>query len=212
MIVVGVAGGSGSGKTYMSSAIRDRLPGRTLLLSMDDYYRPFSDRSRFERMQINFDRPDTFDWELLKSHLQQLRAGEPIEKPVYSFEESTRVDTEHCEPAEVVVLEGIYALYDDDLNEMMDLRVFLDPDPDVRAVRRLKRDVTERDRNIEFAAKQYLEKTKKMHEEHVEPTKEEADVVLDAPEADRFVEMVTELLEEHQPGGTDLRRFVAEEF
>jgi len=211
MLIVGVAGGSGSGKTYMTSRIRERLPDETLLFPMDNYYRPFSDRSRFERMQINFDDPETLDWELLRSHIRKLQRGEPIQMPEYSYKESTRVGTARVEPSEIVLLEGIYALYDQELNDMMDLGVFVDPDPDVRAVRRLRRDVKDRDRSIEYAAKQYLEQTRVMHEKHVAPTKENADFVLDDPGAEAFVDLVEDLFTEQQASKThEIKEFIDE--
>lgn len=211
MIVVGVGGGSGSGKSFMASRIKGRMPDETLLFSMDRYYKPFSEKSDFERKQINFDLPGTLDWELMREHLRRLQDGETIEMPEYSFEDNTRVGTVEREPREIIVVEGIYALYDDTMNDMMDLKVFLSPPPDVRAVRRVKRDVVDRDRNIEFAAKQYLEQTRKMHEQHVRPTKDNADLVLSDPEADRFVDLVTELFREQEAAGShDVREYFEE--
>jgi len=132
--------------------------------------------------------------------------------PEYSFEENTRVGRTEKEPQEIILVEGIHALHDEELNQIMDLKVFLNPDPDVRAVRRMKRDVAERNRNAEFAARQYLEKTKKAHHEHVEPTKERADLVLDHNEVDQFIEAVTEKFREDEVSETErLQEFLNSE-
>ncbi|MDY6771021.1 MAG: uridine kinase [Candidatus Nanohaloarchaea archaeon] len=211
MIVVGIGGGSGSGKSFMASRIKGRLPEKTLLFSMDRYYRPYDDRSGFERQQINFDLPGTLDWELMREHLRALQRGESIEMPEYSFDENTRVGYVEREPRDIVIVEGIYALYDEAMNDIMDLKVFLSPPADVRAVRRVKRDVVERDRNIEFAARQYLEQTREMHEEHVAPTRENADFVLGDDDADRFVELVTDLFREQEAQESrDVREYFAD--
>lgn len=212
MVVVGIAGGSGSGKSYVCDRIQDRLPSKTVIVPMDNYYKAFDDLSEFERMQINFDDPDTFDWELLKDHVASLQAGNPVAMPEYSYEISTRTGTQHTEPAEIIIVEGIYALYDESLNEQMDLRLFLSPDPDVRAVRRVRRDVQDRDRSVEFAVNQYLEKTKPMHEEKVAPTKQHADFVLDDREKNEFVDAVEKLIQRKRSRtNTSLKAFIEQE-
>lgn len=193
----------------MCSRIEEKLSGRTLIFSMDRYYRPFDHKDDFERQQINFDKPETLDWELIKQHLVKLRQEENIKMPKYSFEKNTRVGHAEKEPHDIVLIEGIHAFHDEELNQMMDLKVFLDPDPDIRAVRRMKRDVVERGRNAEFAARQYLEKTRNAHHEHVEPTRQHADLVLDHDEADQFIEAVTEIFRQDKALDTKkLRKFL----
>ena len=212
MVVVGIAGGSGSGKSYVCDRIQDRLPSKTVIVPMDNYYKAFKDLSEFERMQINFDDPSTFDWELLKEHVEQLQAGKSVPMPDYSYEKSTRIGATETAPAEVIIIEGIYALYDEALNEKMDLRLFLSPDPDVRAVRRVRRDVEDRGRSVEFAVNQYLDKTKPMHEEKVAPTKEHADFVLDDREKNEFVEAVEKLIQRQRSRtNTSLKAFIEQE-
>lgn len=211
MIVTGVGGGSGSGKTYLCSKVKQELPERTLVFSMDRYYRPFDGLTDEERQEVNFDEPGSLDWKLMKDHLEKLRRGEGIRMPEYSFEENTRTGYEEKQPREVILVEGIHALNDEELNEMMDLRVFLDPDPEVRAVRRIKRDIISRNREPEFAARQFLEMTHPAHHEHVEPTKQRADLVLDAPQVDRFVDAVTRKLRQSEKvAAEELENYIAE--
>lgn len=211
MIIIGLAGGSGSGKTYVAEHIRDELPEETVIFSMDRYYLPFKDKSLFERMQLNFDRPETLDWELMQEHLKKLREGESIDMPVYSYEKSTRIGTEEVEPNRIIIIEGIYALYNSDIRDMMDLKVFLDLDADVRALRRLKRDVNERDRNVDFAVRQYLENTKKMHEKLVAPTKKHADLRLDRSETDSFIDKIVEMFREKEFKSENIHDYLKKE-
>ncbi|MCJ7450445.1 MAG: uridine kinase [Candidatus Nanohaloarchaeota archaeon QJJ-9] len=211
MILVGLGGGSGSGKSYLASKIKERLPDQTLILPLDSYYKPFSDKPKFERMQINFDDPETFDWALLKEHLDKLKRGESIKKPDYSYSEFTRVGYEEVEPHEIIVLEGLYALYNLEIVDRMDLKIFLDPADDVRAVRRVRRDVKKRDRDVEFAVRQYLEKTRGMHSKEVDPTRENADFVFDDEEKNRFVEVVEKLFHKKEAKTTPkIKAFVEE--
>lgn len=212
MVIVGIAGGSGSGKSYVCHRIQDRLPSKTVIVPMDNYYKAFDDLSEFERMQINFDDPSTFDWDRLKDHIISLKKGKSVDMPEYSYETSTRVGTSKKEPADIIILEGIYALFDESLNEQMDLRLFLAPDPDVRAVRRVRRDVQDRGRSVEFAVNQYLEKTKPMHEKNVEPTKNHADFVLDDKEKEEFVQAVEKLINrERSRTNTTLKQYIEQE-
>lgn len=195
MTVITIGGGSGSGKTYLAGQLRDRLPVSVVTVPIDRYYRSYDDRSEFERMQINFDRPETIEWELLVDHIEQLRSGDPVEMPVYSFESSTRTGHETVEPADIMVVEGIHALRHEGLTGLADLAVFVDPPPDVRAVRRVKRDVMERDRSVAFAVRQYLEQTRPMHEEYIEPTKEQADILLGANDVPGFITAINRFID-----------------
>ncbi|MDY6789251.1 MAG: uridine kinase [Candidatus Nanohaloarchaea archaeon] len=212
MIIVGIAGGSGSGKTYMANQIKDRLSDKTLIFPMDNYYKPFSDKTRFERMQINFDRPEALDWNLMKQHLTLLRQGKSVNMPEYSYKKSTRTGTRKVEPRDIVVVDGMYALYDKEIRSKMDLKVFMDPDPDIRALQRVKRDVKDRDRDIEFAVKQYLEKTKQMHEEKVSPTKEHADFRLGRSDSTEFLEKVVEIFRGKELKSGRVTEYLKEEF
>ncbi len=211
MIIIGLAGGSGSGKTYIAERIKEEIPGKALIFSMDRYYKPFKDLSSFERMQINFDRPETLDWELMEEHLELLQRGEAIDMPVYSYQKSTRVGKERVEPRDLVIIEGIYALHKPNIRKLVDLKVFLDLDADIRALRRLKRDVKERNRNVEFSVRQYLNKTKPMHEELVKPTKKYADLKLGSSDTDLFIEKVVELLKETDSFSGTLHNYLKED-
>lgn len=209
MIIVGVGGGSGSGKTYLCSKIKEKLPEKTLVFSMDRYYKPFKDKDEFQRKQINWSHPRVLDWELMKEHLEKLRNGEEIEMPKYSFKKNTRVGYETKEPKDVTMIDGLHAFHNDQFNELMDLRIFIDPDPEIRAVRRVRRDVQERGRKLEFAARQFIEDTHPMHHEHVEPTKEHADLILDTKEVDKFIDAVTEKFVEYETAHIEeLQKFV----
>ncbi len=178
--VLGVAGGSGSGKTTVVERVRAIVgPGHLALLPMDNYYRDLGDLPFEERVKTNYDHPDAFDLDLLVAHLEALLRGEAVEMPVYSFTEHARLPlTERVEPRPVIVVEGILALYDPRLRERMDLKVYVDADPDVRFIRRLKRDIEERGRSPESVIAQYLNSVRPMHLAFVEPTKRYADLIV----------------------------------
>jgi len=178
--VIGIAGGTGSGKTTVTRRVIEVVGAdRVALLQMDNYYKNQDHLSFEERTRINYDHPDAFDMSLLLEHLDALIGGEAVQSPLYSFVEHTRSHhTKLVKPAPVIVLEGIFALYDPDLRKRMHLKVFVDADPDVRFIRRLKRDVDERGRSTESVIEQYLNFVRPMHIAFVEPSKRYADVII----------------------------------
>ena len=178
--VLGIAGGSGSGKSTVVARVEAIVgPGHLALLPMDNYYKDLGDLPLEERAKTNYDHPDAFDLDLLVHHLEELLAGRAIEMPQYSFVEHSRLpETRRVEPAPVVVIEGILALYDPRIRERMDLKVYVDADPDVRFIRRLKRDIKERGRTVDSVIDQYLSSVRPMHLAFVEPTKRYADLIV----------------------------------
>jgi uridine kinase len=188
MFVLGIGGGSGSGKTFLAEKITENTQKNTQIVPLDRYYRPFNNLTDQERKQVDFDSPETIDWELLRNHVRKLKTGKTVKMPKYSFEKNTRTGIEEIEPAQVIIIEGIHAFYDNRINEIMDFKVFLDVDADIRATQRMKRDVKNRNRDPEFAAAQYIEKTRNAHQKHVEPTKNKADKLLQRNEIQKFAE------------------------
>ena len=180
MIIIGIAGGTGSGKTTVVKRIVESLPdGEVAVLPLDSYYKDSSHVPVEERQSINFDHPNAFDWDLLSRHVAMLRRGEPIEQPVYSFLTCTRQpETIHVSPRKVVIIEGILALSDKKLCRLMDLRIFVDADPDERLIRVIQRDVVERGRTAEAVMERYVRVLKPMHLEFIEPAKRIADLII----------------------------------
>lgn len=177
--IVGIAGGSGSGKTTVTAALMERLGPRATLLQQDWYYRDQSDKSPELRAQVNYDHPDAQETDFLVAQLAQLRAGKAIDAPQYDFTTHTRrSDTMHIAPCPFLVVEGINALAHLDLRGLCDLTVFVDAPADIRFIRRLQRDVAERGRTAESVIQQYLAQVRPMHELYVEPCKQTADLVL----------------------------------
>ena len=179
VLVVGIAGGSGSGKTTVVRAISEAFGNAVAVLEHDAYYRDQSRLSLEERLKTNYDHPFAFDTDLYIDHAKQLIGGREVERPVYSFESYTRTsDTVCVPPAGVLILEGILVLEDARIRELMDIKAFVDADPDVRFIRRLMRDVQERGRTLESVVDQYLNVVRPMHLQFVEPTKRYADVII----------------------------------
>jgi uridine kinase len=178
--VVGVAGGSASGKTTMVNHIMSSLDINTyVVLDNDSYYKSFPELSLLERSQLNFDHPHTLDQALFLQHIRALKAGQSIRKPVYNFREHQRSsETLLLSPKKIIIVEGILVLEDQALREEMDIKIFVDTDPDIRLIRRLTRDIRERGRSLEMVFSQYLTTVKPMYEKFVEPTKRYADVIL----------------------------------
>jgi uridine kinase len=179
-VVIGMAGGTGSGKTTLAARISERLgEGEMLSLPHDAYYLDRSDLSSEERTQLNYDHPSAFDNALLIRHLELLVAGRPVERPSYSFVTHMRTEEKvPCSPAPVILLEGILVLENDELRRRMDIRIFVDCDEDERLIRRLRRDIRERGRTIALAIEQYLTTVKPMHQQFVEPSKRYADLIV----------------------------------
>jgi uridine kinase len=178
--ILGIAGGSASGKTTVVTKILEALAGEPIsLVDMDSYYRDLGRLPLEDRQTYNFDHPDAIDNELLLSHIEKLRGGEAIEKPIYSFREHTRMaGTTRVEAGHVIIVEGILALATKELRERMDLKVFVEADDDIRFIRRLTRDVKERGRTIDAVVGQYIGTVRPMHLAFVEPSKRYADIVV----------------------------------
>lgn len=185
MLIIGIAGGTGSGKTTVAERLVDELGTESVvLLSQDSYYMDNRHLSMDERERINYDHPESVDGGLLLQHLRQLRRGEPIDMPQYDFSIHSRMDSAvKVAPKSVIVLEGILLFADPDIREELDIKVFVDTDADVRALRRLMRDIRERGRSVESVCTQYLETVKPMHDAFVEPSKRFADLII--PEGGR---------------------------
>ena len=179
-IVIGVTGGSGSGKTSVSKAILEACPNQSLtMIQQDSYYKNQDHLTMEERKQTNYDHPDAFDNELMIEHLKDLLAGKAIEKPVYDFVNYTRSDqTIRQEPQDVIIVEGILVLDDPRLRELMDIKVYVDTDDDIRIIRRIKRDMEERGRTLDSIIEQYTTVVKPMYHQFIEPTKRCADIII----------------------------------
>lgn len=179
-IIIGVTGGSGSGKTSVSRAILDHFPNHSIMmLEHDSYYKDQSSLSFDERLETNYDHPLAFDTDLLITHLEQLLAYQAIDIPVYDYVAHTRSDqVVHQEPKEVIILEGIMILEDERLRDLMDIKIYVDTDDDIRIIRRIKRDMEERGRTLDSVIHQYLSVVKPMYHQFIEPTKRYADVIV----------------------------------
>lgn len=179
-VVIGVAGGSGSGKTTVVRRIVDSLgPEQVVVLEHDRYYRERNDLRLEERAALNYDHPDSLETSLLVQHLEALKAGQPIEVPLYDFtSHARRGDTQRMQPRRAIIVEGILIFADRALRDVMDIKVFVDADADTRFIRRLQRDVAERGRTMDSVIEQYQGTVKPMHFEFVEPTKRYADLII----------------------------------
>jgi uridine kinase len=179
-VIIGLAGGTASGKTTIAREICvDLGPGKAVLLQLDSYYFDRGNIPLVERNQCNFDHPSAFDWDLLKQHLRTLRQGRAIEKPLYDYQTHARLEeTILVEPRPLLILEGILVLHDPEVLQMMDLAVWVDGYADVRFIRRLERDVRDRGRSMESVIEQYLSTVRPMHLQYVEPSKQHADIII----------------------------------
>ncbi len=179
-IIIGVTGGSGSGKTSVSRAIYNNFPDHSIMmLEQDSYYKDQSNLSFEERLKTNYDHPFAFDTDLLIEHLQKLLNFEAIEKPVYDYVAHTRSTAVVVqEPKEVIILEGILILEDERLRDLMDIKIYVDTDDDIRIIRRIKRDMEERGRTLDSVIEQYLSVVKPMYHQFIEPTKRYADIIV----------------------------------
>ena len=180
MLIIGIAGGTGSGKTTVVKKIVETLPVNTVaVIPQDSYYNAQWDVPEELRKKTNFDHPDAFEWPLLAHQIEELRKGNAIEQPTYSYITCTRQqETVHVEPHDVIIVEGIMALYDKKLRELMDLKIFVDAEPDERLLRVIERDIAERGHSLEMLIDKYRNVLKPMHDEFIEPSKQYADIII----------------------------------
>jgi uridine kinase len=180
MLIIGIAGGTGCGKTTVVNQILNELPeGEVGVISQDSYYKDTSHLSYDERVKINFDHPRSIDFELLEKHLKELKNGNAIEQPVYSFVKHNRTgDTVKTLPRKVMIVEGILILTNPELRDMYDIKIFVHADSDERLIRRLKRDISERGRDLDEVLSRYQNTLKPMHQQFIEPMKEYADIII----------------------------------
>ena len=180
MLVIGIAGGSGSGKTTVVKAITKQLDGRVVVIPQDSYYKDSSHLPMEERLKINFDHPDAIDWKLLCQQIRELKQGKTVQQPVYSYLTCSRSKTETVtvEPADVIIVEGILIFTCKELRDQMNMKVFVDADDDDRLMRIIVRDIAERGRTIETAINHYTETVKPMHLQFIEPSKRYADIIV----------------------------------
>lgn len=179
ILIIGIAGGTGSGKTTLMKRIVERFGDVVSVLSHDNYYRRLDHLAFEERCKVNYDEPQALETELMSQHLQLLRQGQAIDCPVYDFAQHNRSeDTVHIEPRQVIIVEGILIFENEALRDLMDIRIFVDTDADIRLCRRIKRDVNKRGRSMESVIEQYQTTVKPMHEKYVEPSKKYAHIVV----------------------------------
>ncbi len=180
MLILGIAGGTGSGKTTVVNQIINELPiNEVTIISQDSYYNKTDDLVYDERCEINFDHPNAIDFELLIDHIKKLKKGEPIEQPIYSFENHNRSkETLTTYPKKVLIVEGILIYTNKEVRDLFDIKVFVHADSDERLIRRLKRDMKERGRGLDEVLERYQNTLKPMHQEFIEPTKNYADIII----------------------------------
>lgn len=199
VIVIGIAGGTGSGKTSVASLILEDLKKfgtKISLLEQDSYYKDHGDKSFEERSKLNYDHPNAIDFELLEKHIKMLKNGQDIEKPIYDFTTHRRTDkTELVSRASIIIVEGILIFTIASMRELFDMKVFVDTDDDIRLLRRIERDMNERGRSFENIRNQYIETVKPMHLEFVEPTKRYADIIIPRGKSNKVgIKMITSRL------------------
>jgi uridine kinase len=179
ILIIGIAGGTGSGKTTLTNRLKEKFGEDVSVISHDNYYKSQDDISFEERIKTNYDHPESFETDLLISHLEQLKNNKSIECPTYSFTEHTRTkQTKTIKPTKVIIVEGILIFQNLQLLNLMNIRIYVDTDPDVRILRRILRDVKERGRSLDSVVTQYLSTVKPMHEQYVEPSKRNADIIV----------------------------------
>jgi len=177
--VIGIAGGTGAGKTTVARLVGRRVGESVTRIPLDNYYEDQSHLPMAEREAANYDHPDAFEWELVREQVSALLDGESVDMPTYDFEVHNRTDeTVRVDPTSVLIVEGIFALYDADVRDLCDLRLYVETDADVRILRRIERDVIERGRDLEGVIEQYLSTVKPMHERYVAPTRKHADLIV----------------------------------
>lgn len=199
IMIIGIAGGTGSGKTTLVNQLCKRFGDDITVIKHDNYYRAHDDLTYDERCLLNYDHPDSFETELLAEHLKSLKAGRPVQCPVYDFTVHNRSDkTITIKPSKVIIVEGILVFATPELTDQMDIKIFVDTDADVRILRRITRDVKKRGRSLDSVVSQYLTTVKPMHEQFVEPSKRKADIiVLDGGHNLVALDMITRRISSH---------------
>ena len=202
-IIIGIAGGTGSGKSTFTNRLRDRFGDNITVIYHDNYYKRHDDIPFEERKKLNYDHPDALETDLLIEHIKRLRNGESIECPVYDYTVHNRSDkTVRIDPRKIILIEGILLLADPRLRSLLDIKIYVEADADERILRRILRDVKERGRDIDNIVEQYLTTVKPMHYLYVEPTRSKADVVINSGKNDvaydLFVSKISRLLEERE--------------
>ncbi|CCI85996.1 uridine kinase [Lactobacillus pasteurii] len=180
-VVIGITGGSGSGKTTIAHEVAKQIndDDRIMIITQDSYYKDNTGLDMEERKKINYDHPNAFDMPLLEAQINQLLHRKAIEMPTYDFTTHTRSDeTIHVEPADIIILEGILVLFNEDIRKLMDIKVYVDTDDDIRFIRRLQRDMQERGRSLDSVISQYMDTVKPMYHQFIEPTKRYADIII----------------------------------
>ena len=191
-LFIGVAGGSGSGKSTFTNRLKDEFGDKVTVIYYDNYYKAHHDIPFEDRKLINYDHPDAFETDLLISHLRELRNGNSIECPVYDFTVHDRSDkVMTIEPSDIMIIEGIMVLQNEQLRDLLDIKIFVDADADERILRRVIRDVRDRGRDVEGIARQYLNTVKPMHYIYVEPTKYMADIVMNSGKNDVVFDIIS---------------------
>ncbi|RLC37529.1 uridine kinase [candidate division Kazan bacterium] len=191
--VIGIGGGTGSGKTYIAKQLQKIDPSKIILISHDHYYKDRSDIPLEDRKKINYDEPAAIDGDLFAKQMLALKSGHSIDMPLYDFSTHTRQNTtQKVKPAPVIIIEGILILTDKRIRDLLDLTIFVEADPDIRLARRLERDIGERDRSFEESINQYLISAQPMHDKYVEPGKDEADIIINN---NRTIEELEDALE-----------------
>ncbi len=191
--IIGIAGGSGSGKSTVTRKVIEAAgTEHTAVIVQDNYYLDQSDLTFEQRVRTNYDHPHAFDWSLMIAQIDDLRNGLPIKMPLYDFTSHTRSDqVERVAPAKVIVVEGLFALYDKTLRDMMSMKIYVDTDPDIRFIRRLTRDINERGRTMANVIEQYKSTVRPMHNQFIEPTKRFSDVILPHGANEPAVDLIT---------------------
>ena len=199
MLVIGIAGGSGSGKTTVVKAITDKLSeDKVVVIPQDSYYKDSSDLSDEEKRNHNFDHPDAIEWDVLCEQLKALKEGKSVEQPIYSFISCTRskTETKHVEPAEIIIIEGILIFTCPELRNQMDIKIFVDADDDDRLMRVMERDISERGKDVHWVIERYSRTVKPMYLQFIEPSKRYADIIF--PEGGRnlvAIDVITAMVE-----------------
>ena len=199
MLVIGIAGGSGSGKTTVVKAITDKLSeDKVVVIPQDSYYKDSSDLSDEEKRNHNFDHPDAIEWDLLCEQLKALKEGRSVEQPIYSFISCSRskTETKHVEPAEIIIIEGILIFTCPELRDQMDIKIFVDADDDDRLMRVMERDISERGKDVHWVIERYSRTVKPMYLQFIEPSKRYADIIF--PEGGRnlvAIDVITAMVE-----------------